>query len=78
MRVEEHMCGKGICVVLGRNYVTWRAAILLKLAQSISDPNVAGALVEKAADLKSELDQTNLPDHSPRPPDVELPIRPPS
>ena len=68
-------CGasRGESVVLGRNYLTWRAATLLKLAQSIRDPNVAGALVEKAADLKSQLDQANLPDLSPRAPDVESP-----
>jgi hypothetical protein len=60
--------------VAGRNYLTWRAASLLKLAKSISDPTMAGALVEKAADLKSELDQANLPDLSPRAPDVEPPI----
>jgi hypothetical protein len=62
--------------VVSRNYFTWRATTLLKLAKSIRDPAVAGALVEKAADLKSELDQANLPDLSPQAPDVEFPIRP--
>jgi len=59
--------------VLGRNSLTWRAATLLKLARSIRDPDVAGALVARAADLKSQLDQTNPPDKSPRAPDVEFP-----
>lgn len=59
--------------MIGRNYFAWRAENLLKLAQSIRDPNVAGALVEKAADLQSRLDQADPPDRSPRAPDVELP-----
>jgi hypothetical protein len=64
---------KGERVVLGRNSFTWRAATLLKLAKSIRDPHVAGALVERAADLQSQLDQANPPDKSPRAPDVEFP-----
>jgi hypothetical protein len=67
---------KGKRIVLGRNSFTWRAATLLKMAKSISDPNVAGALVERAADLKSQLDQANPPDKSPRAPDVEFPTQP--
>ena len=69
---------EGECIVVGRNYLAWRAENLLKLAKSISDPNVAGALVEKAADLKSQLDQADLPDRSPRAPDVEEPPQPSS
>ena len=64
--------------MLGRNSLTWRAATLLKLAKSIRDPDVAGALVAKAADLKSQLDQANPPDKSPRAPDVEFPAQPSS
>ena len=67
-----HSRHHGEYVVVGRNYLAWRAAALLKLAQSIRDPNVAGALVEKAADLKSQLDQSNLPDLGPQAPDVEF------
>jgi hypothetical protein len=48
------------------------------MAKSISDPHVAGALVEKAADLQSQLDQANPPDKSPRAPDVEFPPQPSS
>jgi hypothetical protein len=57
--------------VVGRNYFTRQAATLLKFAQSTSDPQLAAALVEKAADLKKQIDETNPPDPSPRPPDVE-------
>ena len=78
-RLARHECAaiRG-CVVVGRNYFTWRAASLLKLAKSISDPHLAGALVEKAADLKARLDQANPPDQSLRAPDVEFPERPSS
>jgi hypothetical protein len=58
-------------IVVGREYFTRQAATLLKFAQSTSDPQVVAALVEKAAELKSRLDET--PDWSPRPPDVESP-----
>jgi hypothetical protein len=32
---------------------------------------MAAVLVEKAAELKSQMDESNLPDKSPRAPDVE-------
>lgn len=73
-----HARQQGELIVVGRTSLMWRAATLLKLARSIRDPSVAGALVEKAADLQSELDQTNPPDCSPRAPDVELPLPRPS
>jgi hypothetical protein len=76
--VRQDECSTRKSVVIGRNYLTWRAATLLKLAQSIRDPEVAGALVDKAADLKSRLDQSDLPDLSPRAPDVEFPAQPSS
>jgi hypothetical protein len=57
--------------MVGRNYFTRQAATLLKFARSSSDPQMVAALVEKAAELKSHLDQT--PDPSPHPPDVERP-----
>jgi len=63
-------------VVISRDYFVWRAASLLKLASSINDPEVAGSLVEKAADLKSQLDEATPQDRSSRPPDVEFPLQP--
>jgi hypothetical protein len=58
--------------VVGRNYFTRQATTLLKFAQSTSDPKLVAALVEKAADLRSQVDETtSLPDRSPRAPDVE-------
>jgi len=57
--------------VVGRQYLTRQATTLLKFAQTVTDPNVAAGLVEKAADLKSRVDEPNRPDKSPRAPDVE-------
>jgi hypothetical protein len=57
--------------VVGRQYLKRQATTLLKFAQTTSDPQVAAALVEKAADLKAQVER--VPDPSPRAPDVELP-----
>jgi hypothetical protein len=60
--------------VIGRNYFVRQAATLLKFAQLTKDPNLSAVLVEKAADLKSQVDETlPPPDQSPRAPDVERP-----
>ena len=59
----------GIRKVVGRQYVKRQATILLKFAQTTSDPKVAAALVEKAADLKARVE--HAPDPSPHAPDVE-------
>ncbi|MGH6642516.1 MAG: hypothetical protein ACRED3_07440 [Bradyrhizobium sp.] len=55
----------------GKQYLTRQATTLLKFAQTVTDPNVAAGLVEKAAELKSQVDAPNRPDKSPRAPDVE-------
>jgi hypothetical protein len=58
--------------VTDRNYFVRQAATLLKLARSTKNRDVAVALIEKATDLKSRLDETSpAPDISPRPPDVQ-------
>jgi hypothetical protein len=59
--------------VIGKLYFVRQAATLLRFAQSTHDPNVAAALVEKAADLKSQMDATLPPDVTPLAPDVEPP-----
>jgi hypothetical protein len=58
--------------MVGRDYSTRQATILLKLAKSTSDPNLAAALIEKAADLTSQVEETipDVPDQSARAPDV--------
>jgi len=60
-----------MAIVAGREYLTRQAATLLKFAKTVTDPNVAAGLVEKAADLKSQVDEPNRTDRSLRAPDVE-------
>jgi len=52
------------------NYFKRQAKTLIRLAQSTSDPRLIAALVEKASELKSQVDETPPPDKSPRAPDV--------
>jgi hypothetical protein len=60
--------------VLGRNYFARQAATLLKFAQSTKNPELAAVLIEKAADLKSQIDEKEPPpDASFLAPDVERP-----
>ena len=59
--------------MVDRQYLTRQATTLLKFAKSTNDPNVAAALIEKAADLKSKVDESILPDPTPLAPDVEPP-----
>jgi hypothetical protein len=61
----------GESAVVGRRYLTRQAETFLKLGQAIRDPNVAAGLIEKAADLKSQIGETTRPDTSPQAPDVE-------
>jgi hypothetical protein len=44
--------------VVGRNYFTRQAATLLMFAKSTNNPDLAAVLIEKAADLKSQVDET--------------------
>jgi hypothetical protein len=61
--------------VIGKGYFVRQATTLLKFASSTMDPRLAAVLVEKAADLKSQVDETKPPpDKSPRAPDVEPPV----
>jgi hypothetical protein len=62
------MWGEGVA---SRQYLTRQAATLLKFAKTTKDPNVAAGFLEKAVDLKSQVDETERPDQSPRAPDVE-------
>ena len=60
--------------VIDRGYLTRQATWLLKFAKSTRNPELAAVLVEKAADLKSKIDEAvPPPDQSPKPPDVEGP-----
>jgi hypothetical protein len=61
--------------VAGKSYFKRQATTLIKFAQSTSDPKLVAALVDKAIDLRSNVDEVEPPpsDLSPRAPDVEGP-----
>jgi len=59
--------------VIGRYYFTRQATTLLKLAKSTTNTNLAAAFIDKAADLKSRLDESGVPDLTPLAPDIEPP-----
>lgn len=60
--------------MIGNRYFARQAATLLKFAQSTNDRKLAGALIEKAADLKSRSDE-EIPfsELTPLAPDFEPP-----
>jgi hypothetical protein len=59
-------------MMIGKRYWTRQAVTLLKFATLTKNPELAAVLIEKAADLKSQVDDTNpTKDVSPRAPDVE-------
>jgi hypothetical protein len=45
-------------MVIGRQYLTQQAKTLLNFARSTTDRGMAAALIEKAVDLKSRVDET--------------------
>jgi hypothetical protein len=60
--------------VIDRGYFLRQAMWFLTFAKSIKDPELAARLVEKAADLHSQTDETvPPPETSPQAPDVEPP-----
>ena len=60
--------------VIGKQYFVRQATILFKFAKATKDPKVSAALLDKAADLKQQVDEPGAqPDLSPRAPDVEPP-----
>jgi hypothetical protein len=59
--------------MLGRRYLARQMATLLKFASETNNPRLAATLVERAADLKDQLEDTPSAqtDKSLTPPDVE-------
>jgi len=53
--------------VLSRDYFTRQVTALLKFAKETTNPQLAAVLIEKAADLKSQIDESSAtPDPSPQ------------
>jgi hypothetical protein len=71
----------GICgwdtkgkAVIGKQYFVRQATILFGIAKATKDPKISAALMDKAADLKSKVDELGTPlDLTPQAPDVEPP-----
>jgi hypothetical protein len=61
----------GAIIVLSRPYFTRQAATLLRFAKHTSNPALAASLVERAADLKAQVDADERPDASVAAPDVD-------
>ena len=57
--------------MIGREYFMRQAATLVKFAKVTKDPTISAALLEKAADLKLQVDER--PDLTPLAPDIEPP-----
>lgn len=56
--------------MIGKEYFVRQAAILLGLAKATTDPKISAAMLDKAADLKSQVDEPAI-ERSPRAPDVQ-------
>ena len=60
--------------VIGKEYFVRQAAILFGLAKATADPKISAALLDKAADLKQQMDEPGAQrDLSPLAPDIEPP-----
>ena len=60
--------------MIGRQYFTRQAATLVEFARATHDPELAAALIEKASDLLSQIDESSAtPDPTPLAPDIEPP-----
>jgi hypothetical protein len=60
--------------VIGKEYFMRQATILLNFAKVTKDPKMSAALLDKAADLKQQVDiPAAQPDLSPLAPDIDPP-----
>jgi len=58
-------------IVLSRQYFVRQATALLQFAKETTNPELAAVLIEKAADLKSQIDESGMaPDPGPQTPDA--------
>ena len=60
--------------MIGKQYFVRQAAIVFGIAKATKDPKMSAALMDKAADIKSKVDELGAPrDLTPLAPDVEPP-----
>ncbi len=60
--------------MIGKQYFVRQAAILFGIAKATKDPKISAALMDKAADLKSKVDEPGAPlDITPLALDIEPP-----
>jgi hypothetical protein len=60
--------------VIGKQYFVRQAAILFGIAKATKDPKISAALMDKAADIKSKVDEAGATlDLTPAAPDIEPP-----
>ena len=59
--------------MIGKEYFVRQATILYGLAKATKDPKISAALLEKAADLKLQVDDSGAPNLTPLAPDIEPP-----
>jgi hypothetical protein len=60
--------------VIAKAYFARQAAILFGIAKATKDPKMSAALMDKAADIKSKVDEPGAPlDLTPLAPDIEPP-----
>ena len=66
------LANKGEAAVISKSYLMRQARALISFAKSTNNPELAAVLVERAADLKDQLDE-KMPSADPslRAPDVE-------
>jgi hypothetical protein len=65
---------KGKVKVIGKAYFVRQATILFKFAKATKDPKISAALLDKAADLKQQVDEPGAQrDVGPLAPDIEPP-----
>jgi hypothetical protein len=64
----------GEIYVISKAYFVRQAAILFRFAKATKDPKISAALMEKAADLKLQVDDPSASrDLTPQAPDIEPP-----
>jgi hypothetical protein len=59
-------------IVIDRQYFARQAATLLKFAKATKNPELSAALIEKAADLRSQVDKIDPSLDSPLAPNLEF------